>query len=587
MRTVVTFLAAAFLLMSCGASLFAQQVNAAPAGSNKKIVITKRSVDADGSEVTETIVKKGKAAENFNAEQYIRENRSDKVQVEVRTEDGDERRVNRSRSYSRSYNRSNDDDDDDDDDDDNGEVWGNKVATWGSCDNNRAFLGVEEDSDEDEDAEGLVVEIVRNSAAAKAGLKNNDMILKLNDQAINQWSDLSRFIDKAKSGDKVRIAYRRNGKDATTEATLTTRKDVKCDENAPKKGFLGVSEDDDDEDKPGVRVSITRNSGAEKAGLQDGDLLMQLNDTQLKDWEDISDFMSETTVGDKVKIIYERGGKRNTTEATLGEHQSWDWSNWNQNNNNRNWNWNNFSTSSREKPACLGVYTGAATVGETRGAQISSFTAESAAREATMQEKDLITSVNGILVKGHDDLWDEIAKYNPGDKVKVEYLRGTETRSIEATLKACKDNSSQVIINKTNEEGNNQSRRFFTWNWNDNSEKQLRESRVITIHRGEGDAAKVDPTPAPAAADRKLALQSFRAYPNPTQGQVTIEFRGEQVPTVLALFDLGGRQLFREELNAFDGSYSQQFDLTEYAKGTILVQVLQGDKVYTEQLVVN
>jgi len=586
MRTVVTILAAAFLLMPCGASLFAQQVNAAPGSGDKKIVITKRTVDADGSEVTETIVKKGKAAENFNAEQYIRENRSDKVQVEVRVEDGNERRIARTRSY----NRSNSDDDDDDDDDDNNwnEVWGNKIAVWSSCgdNSNRAFLGVEEDSDEDEDAEGLVVEIIRNSAAAKAGLKTNDLILKLNDQAINEWDDLSHFIDKAKPGDKVRVAYRRNGKDATTEATLTTRKEVKSDENAPKKGFLGISEDDDDEDKPGVSVSITHNSGAEKAGLKDGDLLLQLNDTQLKDWEDISDFMAETTVGDKVRITYERDGKRNTAEATLGEHKSWDWSNWKQD-NNHNWNWNNFSMNTREKPACLGVYTGAATVGETSGAQISSFTTESAAREATMQESDLITSVNGTQVKGHNDLWDEIAKYNPGDKVKVEYLRGTEPRSIEATLKACKDNSSQVIINETNPQGDNQSRRFFTWNWNDNSEKRLRENRVITIHRGEGDAAKVDPAPTPASADRKLVLQSFRAYPNPTQGQVTIEFRGEQVPTVLSLFDLGGRQLFREELNAFDGSYNQQFDLSEYAKGTLLIQVLQGDKVYTEQLVVN
>ncbi len=582
MRTVLTILAAAFLLMPCGASLFAQQVNAAP-GGDKKIVITKRSTDADGSEVTETIVKKGKAAENFNVDQYIRENRSDKVQVEVRVESVDEQRNGRS-SYNRYNNRNNNQDDDEEED--NNEVWGNKIGqalAWTSCDNNRAFLGVEEDSDEDEDAEGLVVEVVRNSAAAKAGLKTNDMILKINDQAINEWDDLTRFIDKAKSGDKVRVAYRRNGKDANTEATLTTRKDVKCDENAAKKGFFGVSEDDDDEDKPGVRVSITKNSGAEKAGLQNGDVLLQLNDTELKDWEDISDFMAETVSGDKVRVTYERGGKRNTAEATLGEHKSWDWSDW----KNNNQNWSDFSMNSREKPACLGVFTGAASVGETQGAQVSSFTQESAAQEAAMLENDLITTVNGTRVMGHNDLWNEIAKYNPGDKVKVEYLRGTETRNIEATLKACKDNSAQVIINEINEEGDNQSRRFFTWNWDENAKKQMRESRVITIHRGEGDAEKANPAPAPAVADRKLVLQSFRAYPNPTQGQVTIEFRGESVPTILSLFDLSGRQLFREELNAFDGAYNQQFDLSEYAKGTILIQVLQGDKVYTEQLVVN
>jgi putative heme-binding domain-containing protein len=44
MRTVLTILAAAFLLMPCGTSLFAQQINAAP-GGDKKIVIIKRSTD--------------------------------------------------------------------------------------------------------------------------------------------------------------------------------------------------------------------------------------------------------------------------------------------------------------------------------------------------------------------------------------------------------------------------------------------------------------------------------------------------------------------------------------------------------------
>jgi hypothetical protein len=89
------------------------------------------------------------------------------------------------------------------------------------------------------------------------------------------------------------------------------------------------------------------------------------------------------------------------------------------------------------------------------------------------------------------------------------------------------------------------------------------------------------------ATDRSLSLESFQAYPNPTQGQVTIAFRAPAVPTVVSLFDLAGRQLFREELNAFNGDYVQQFDLSEYAKGNILIQVLQGNKIFTEQIIVN
>ena len=551
MKTVGHILLAVFVLMPwCAAQLFSQQ-NATPA--EKKITITKRSVDADGSETTETIVKKGKAAENFDVEKYISENRADNVQVEVRVEQGG---------------------------DDNYNSYGN----YGNSDD-RAFLGVEEDSDEEEDEPGLVVEVVRGSAADKAGLRDNDVILKLNDTKTDRWSDLSKFIKNAKPGDKVNITYSRDGKQATTEAVLITRDEVKRDAKGPQ-GFLGVSPDnDDDNDKPGVRVSITKNSGAEKAGLQNGDVILQLNDTKIADFEDISDFMAYTKPGDKLRVTYERSGKSNTVEATVGEQKSWDWDNW----NTGNLNFDDLNIDIREKDACLGVYTGAATVNDQRGAKITGFTTESAAREAQMQNGDLITTVNGERVQGHDDLWNEIAKYKVGDKVKVEYLRDNQPLTVETTLKACHDQS-RVEIWDTDENGDNQSRRFFTWTMDKEDQQRLRENRVITIRKSaEGDLQRANAAPdnQPVVQDRNLELEAFRTYPNPTQGQVTVEFRAEPVATVVTLYDMGGRQLFREELNAFSGDYNQQFDLSEYAKGTIIVHVQQGEKVFTEQIVVN
>lgn len=577
MKTFSTILSAAFILMPWIIEpLHAQQNNTA----EKKITITKRSVDSDGSETTEVIVKKGKAAENFDVEKYLSENRSDKTQVEVRVESnsGDEKTVivkrtpgnGQGENFNYNYNY------DYDYHYDEGSA---------SCNDKSVFLGVEEDSDEDGDAPGLVVEIVRGSAADKAGLRDNDKILKLNDQKTDRWSDLTKFMSSAKTGDQVRITYSRNGKEAVTNATLTTRSDVKCEES-PARGFLGVSDEDDNDNEAGVAVSITKNSAAEKAGLLDGDVVLQLNDAGIRDFEDISDFMAYTKPGDQVNITYQRDGKRNTVSATLGEQKSWDWDNWNVG----KLNLGDLDINIRSKDACLGVYTGAATQNDTRGAEISSFTTESAAREAEMKEGDLITTINGQRVQGHNDLWNEIAKYKPGEKVSVEYLRDSKTFTIETTLKACQDNSSRVQIIDTDEAGDNSSRRFFIWNWSDDERRRLRDRHIITIRRGtEGDAPKVNAAPdsQPPAQDRSLQLQSFRAYPNPTQGPVTIEFKSDPVPTIVSLFDLSGRQLFREELNAFNGDYSQQFDLSEYAKGAILVQVLQGDKVFTEQIVVN
>lgn len=571
MKTFITVAFTAFLLfLGNSAALFAQQNN--DTGS-KKITITKRSVDADGTETTETIVKKGKAAENFDVDKYIKENKSDKTQVEVEVEVADQNSDQNGKGCKDNSIWSLGD----------GISWGNgNGISWNN--NKGAFLGVEQDSDEDEDQPGITVQVVKGSAAAKAGLKNNDIILKLNSTDINEWSDLHNTIQDAKPGDQLNIAYSRNGKDATTVATLTKRDAIECDTDEQKRGFLGVNPaGDDDEDAVGVIVNIIGKSAAAKASLRNGDKILKLNDSDIKDWEDISDFMSESNPGDKIQISYERDGKTQTAEATAGEQQEWNWDSWSADNSN----WDDLNVNVKEKDACLGVYTETYTQNNTKGTRISGFTEESAANEVQMAEDDIITAVNGAQVKSHNDLWNEISKYQPGAKVNVEYLRGDKTRTVEATLKACRDNSSQVIINNAEGEGRSQNREFYTWNWGTAEKERMRERRIITIHKGEGDTEKVNTAPAQPTTDRSLKLQSFKVYPNPTQGQVTIEFQGESVATVVSLFDLSGRQLFREELNAFNGDYNQQFDLAEYAKGTILIQVVQGEKVYTEQVVVN
>ena len=580
MKTVGTILTVAFALLPwCFAPLCAQQ--SVPSG-DKKVIINKRIVEADGTETTETIVKKGKAAENFDVDKYIKENRADNVQLDVRVSDGDDddNTVVIKRSNNKNHNKNYHYDYQNDLDLDLGEG-----MNWVSCDDNRAFLGVEQDSDEDSDVAGLTVEVVRGAAADKAGLHTNDVVLSLNNVAVNEWDELTEIIGKAKPGDKMQIRYSRNGKTAETEATLTKRSEVKCAPEDCKHGFLGIApnddnddDDDDDENTTGVEVEIVENTAAEKAGLQDGDLLLQLNDTDINDWEDVTDFMSYTKPAEKVRITYKRGGKQSTAEAVLGEEKSnakaW----------NLNWAPKDIEINIREKDACLGVYTSAAGQGDQRGAQISEFTTESAALEAQMSTGDIITAVNGARVQGHDELWSEIAKYNPGEKVAVEYLRNNQTLRAEATLKTCRDNSNRVMLFNTDETGEKR-REFYLGNWEKDDQTRLREHRVITIRRGgEGDAPKVE---TPAVPDRALKLEGFRAFPNPSQGQVTVEFRSEPLPTVVSLLDISGRQLFREELNAFNGDYSQQFDLSEYAKGTIVIHVQQGEKVFTEQIIVN
>jgi putative serine protease PepD len=73
------------------------------------------------------------------------------------------------------------------------------------------------------EAEGggaLVSTVTPNSAAAKAGLQQGDVISSVNGKPVNDSDDLVGIIQAAKVGDKVTIDFARNGQKQTVSATL-------------------------------------------------------------------------------------------------------------------------------------------------------------------------------------------------------------------------------------------------------------------------------------------------------------------------------------------------------------------------------
>lgn len=298
-----------------------------------------------------------------------------------------------------------------------------------------------------------------------------------------------------------------------------------------KQGFLGVSEiEDKSENEAGVSVKITRNSGAAKAGLKEGDVLLQLNNATINTFHDVSVFMRTTKPNDKIQVKYMRDGQAKSVTATIGQPEdAW-----------------NYQT--QEKEACLGVYSSTYREGTQIGAVIKDFTPLSAAKESDMQLGDVITAVNGISVKTHQEVWDEIAKYKIKEKVRVAYMRNNTPFEIKATLKACKP----------------------------------KDDNVIVVPEAQTDAVKID-----LKEGKLLKLDNFTASPNPIRDMVNIQFQAEAVPTVIAFYDVSGRVLFQQTLSDFNGDYNQRFDVSTYAKGVIVVRVLQGEKVFAKQLVVN
>ncbi|PVY43878.1 Do family serine endopeptidase [Pontibacter virosus] len=73
---------------------------------------------------------------------------------------------------------------------------------------------------------------------------------------------------------------------------------------------------------------------------------------------------------------------------------------------------------------------------------------EGGAKEAGLRTGDVITAINDVKVARSSQLLEQVARYRPGDKVKVEYLRDGKTRNANVTLKNL--NNSTEISKRSN-----------------------------------------------------------------------------------------------------------------------------------------
>ncbi len=107
----------------------------------------------------------------------------------------------------------------------------------------RAILGVriQDITSELAEKEGIkdikgvfVPEVVEGSAADKAGIKKGDVILKINDVAVNSSSDLQEQVSRYYPGEKVRLLINRSNSNKELEVTLRS-KDGKTEIDANSK----------------------------------------------------------------------------------------------------------------------------------------------------------------------------------------------------------------------------------------------------------------------------------------------------------------------------------------------------------------
>jgi S1-C subfamily serine protease len=86
----------------------------------------------------------------------------------------------------------------------------------------------------------------------------------------------------------------------------------------PERAFLGVSSGAAPEGGAAVG-EVIEDGPAERAGLQEGDVIVEIADRPVREPDDVSAFVNSRRPGDEVRVIVERGGERRTLTVTLGE----------------------------------------------------------------------------------------------------------------------------------------------------------------------------------------------------------------------------------------------------------------------------
>jgi S1-C subfamily serine protease len=162
------------------------------------------------------------------------------------------------------------------------------------------------------DSRGAVVSGVKTgSAAARSGLRAGDLIVRLNDQLINDATDVKTQLALLRVGNRVVLQVIRNGKKKRLNARIADPFEHFVKGSQISRQFRGalLGEVVDESSlgiNPGIAVGpVEEDSQAWQNGLREGDVLFQINRSRIKTLEQLRE-----AADDKIYRIKLRRGKR-------------------------------------------------------------------------------------------------------------------------------------------------------------------------------------------------------------------------------------------------------------------------------------
>jgi len=188
-----------------------------------------------------------------------------------------------------------------------------------------------------------------------------------------------------------------------------------------------------------VVQGTTPGSVAEKAGLEEGDVITRADGKRIESPQQLAEYIGDRRPGDRVRIEWSRDGRRMSEDVILGRYEG-----------SRIEAVEREAEGREEKEAppekdepqegFLGIMISPLTddirefAGTDRGVLINSLTDESPAAKAGLQAGDVITHVDDREVGEPGDLVEAMRERKAGDRVHVVYFRKGERREARVRL---------------------------------------------------------------------------------------------------------------------------------------------------------
>jgi serine protease Do len=182
----------------------------------------------------------------------------------------------------------------------------------------------------------LVSDVTPNSPAEAAGLKNGDVILKFDNQPIENANQLKLRVAETTPGTTVPVEVDRNGEAKTLNVTVQERTGDRLARNTAPSGsrqndtLNGVTVTNlDSEHRSELRIpggvqgalitDVDQNSAAYDAGLRPGDVITEINHQTVRSADDAVNLTQKPATGQTLVKVWSHGGSRYVAVHEGGE----------------------------------------------------------------------------------------------------------------------------------------------------------------------------------------------------------------------------------------------------------------------------